>query len=143
MKKVINGRVYSTETAKKLGSVEPNGYNPRDFTYFCETLYQTKSGAYFLHGEGHANSRYGIWQGNTGSWGEKIMPMSPDDAREWAKTNLDGDEYTAIFGEPEEASDSRVPLNLTVSAELKTRLMRLREDTGKSISQIVEECFKG
>lgn len=141
MKKVINGALYNTETAQELGSVEPAGSNAGDFSFFCETLYRTKSGKYFLHGEGHGNSRYGEWHGNTGGWGEQIRPYTPEEARKWAEENLEADEYAQIFGEPEEASDTKEPLNISVSSEFKNLLIKLREDTGKSISQIIEERF--
>jgi hypothetical protein len=141
MKKVINGSLYNTETAQSLGCVEPAGYNSSDFNYFKETLYRTKSGKYFLHGEGHGNSRYGEWRGNTGGWGEQIRPYTPEEARQWAGENLSAKEYIEAFGEPEEASDIKVPLNISVSAEFKSLLISLREETGKSISQIIEEKF--
>jgi hypothetical protein len=141
MKKVINGSLYNTETAQCLGYVEPAGSNQRDFNYYCETLYRTKSGKYFLHGEGHGNSRYGEWHGNSGGWGEQIRPYTPDEAREWAEENLTADEYAKAFGEPEEASDAKVPLNISVSPEVKAILQRLKEQTGKSISQLIEEKF--
>jgi hypothetical protein len=141
MKKVINGSLYNTETAQCLGYVEPAGSNQRDFNYYCETFYRTKSGKYFLHGEGHGNSRYGEWHGNSGGWGEKIMPLTVDEAKEWAEENLTGEEYIKIFGEPEEASENKVPLNLSVSPELKAKLQRIKEQTGKSISQLIEEKF--
>ena len=141
MKKVIEGKLYNTETAQELGYVEPAGYNSSDFNYFRETLYRTKSGKYFLHGEGHGNSRYGEWHGNTGGWGEKIRPYTQEDAREWAEKNLTADEYAKAFETPEEASDTKAILNISVSAELKSRLIRMREETGKSISQLIEEKF--
>jgi len=141
MKKVINGSLYNTETALELGYVEPAGYKRNDFSYFRETLYRTKSGKYFLHGEGHGNSRYGEWHGNTGGWGEQIRPYTPEEARQWAEENLSAKEYIEAFGEPEEASDIKVPLNISVSAEFKNLLITLREKTGKSISQIIEEKF--
>ena len=141
MKKVIEGALYNTDTAQELGSTEPAGCSKRDFNYFCETLYRTKSGKYFLHGEGHGNSRYGEWHGNTGGWGEQIRPYTPEEARMWAEENLEADEYAQIFGEPEEASDTKTPLNISVSAELKAKLIKMREDTGKSISQIIEDKF--
>ena len=141
MKKVINGALYNTDTAQVLACVEPNGSNVRDFSYFRETLYRTKSGKYFLHGEGHGNSRYGEWHGNTRGWGEQIRPYTPEEARKWAEENLEADEYAQIFGEPEEASGTKTPLNISVSAELKAKLIKMREETGKSISQIIEDKF--
>lgn len=141
MKKVINGALYNTETAQELGNIEPAGYNRSDFSYFCETLYRTKSGKYFLHGEGHGNSRYGEWHGNTGGWGEQIRPYTPEEARAWAEKHLTAEEYAGAFGEPEEASDTKTILNISISAELKAKLIRMREETGMSISQIIEDKF--
>ena len=141
MKKVINGKLYNTETAKKIGEWD-NGIYGNDFSRCEETLYLTKSGAYFLHGDGGPMSKYSESHGNN-SWGggSLIQPMSPQAAREWAEENLDGDDYISAFGEPDEASDNKTPLNLTVSAEFKNKLIKLREDTGKSISQIIEDSF--
>lgn len=141
MKKVIDGALYNTETAQELGYVEPAGYNSSDFNYFKETLYRTKSGKYFLHGEGHGNSRYGEWHGNTGGWGEQIRPYTPGEAREWAEEHLTADEYEEAFGEVEEASDTKAPLNITISTEFRSMLQKMKEETGKSISQIIEDKF--
>ena len=141
MKKVINGALYNTDTAKKLGSIESTVLNKSDFCYFKETLYRTKSGKYFLHGVGNKNSKYGEWIENTGYWGEQILPLTPEEARKWAEENLEADEYAQIFGEPEEASGTKTPLNISVSAELKAKLIKMREETGKSISQIIEDKF--
>ena len=143
MKKVIKGSVYNTETAREVGSVAPNGWDTGNFNYLSETLYCTKSGKYFLHGEGHANSRYGVWQGNTGGWGETIIPYSPNQAAEWAEANLSADEYMNEFGEVEEASDDKAPLSLTISTETKRTLEKMRAESGDSISKIVEGILTG
>lgn len=141
MKKVIDGALYNTDTAQFLGAWEPNGYDHGNFSYYCEALYRTKSGKYFIHGEGHARSPYGHWQGNTGGWGEKIRPYTPQEARQWAEEHLDAVDYAEHFGEPEEAADGRETLNLTVPAGVKRKLEKMREDTGKSISQIITDAF--
>lgn len=140
MKKIIEGRVYNTETAKLLGEFSYS--NSRDFNHFTEELYRTKSGAYFIHGEGGPASRYSK-QVEQNSWtgGQEIRAVSPQGARAWAEANLTADEYAEIFGEPEEAGDERVALNLTVSATTKAKLEKMREDTGKSMSQIVEDII--
>lgn len=141
MKKIIDGSLYNTETAKCLGCDEPTGSYRSDVNYYCETLYRTKAGKYFLHGEGGPMSPYGWWQGNTGGYGERIIPYTPADAREWAEKHLTAEEYAEAFGEPEEASDNKEVLTITISVELKRRLIQMREETGKSISQIIEEKF--
>lgn len=141
MKKVINGKLYNTETAKSLGK----GYStaPRnDFSFWQEELFRTKSGAYFIYGEGGPASSYSVSTGsNSWSGGEKILPLSPEDARDWAEELLDSKEYAEIFGEPDEASEEKEVLNVSISSQLKFRLDRQRETEGKSLSQIVEEIL--
>ncbi len=139
MKKIINGAQYNTETAKELGTWS-NDHSSSDFGFCAETLYRTKAGKYFLHGRGGAMSKYSRSCGNNSwGWGEHIEPLTPSAAVKWAEENLTADEYTAIFGEPDEAADGREALNLTVPVEIKQKLLKMREDTGKSISQIITE----
>lgn len=134
----MNGALYNTETAHKVGTWD-NGRYGNDFDFCAERLYRTKSGKYFLHGEGGGNSKYGEWHGNSGGPGEEIRPYSPAEAAKWAEDNLDADVYAAEFGEPEEAADGRKALNLSVSDETRQILERIKRDTGKSISAIVDE----
>ena len=141
MKKIIKGSLFNTDTAKFLGCIEPAGYNTNNFNYFCETLYRTKSGKYFLHGEGHGNSKYGKWHGNIGGWGEQIIPLTYNMARQWARDNLTDDEYIEAFIGTEIKSNIKIPLNISVSPRFKHHLNLLKERTGKSISQILEEKF--
>lgn len=139
MKKIINGALYNTDTAKLLGEWCSN-YNPSDFSFCEEKLYRTKSGKYFLYGSGGPMSKYSRSIGdNNWSGGEHIEPMSPAAAREWAEEHLSADEYSEIFGEPDEAGDYREALSISVPAETKRKLEKMRENTGKSISQIIEE----
>jgi len=141
MKKVIDGALYNTDTAQMMGDWD-NGLYANDFGFCRERLYRTKSGKYFLHGEGGANSRYGEWHGNSGGSGEQIRPYTLSEAMEWAEEHLDGDEYIAIFGKPEEIADGREALNITVPADLKASLDRLKSEKGKSISQLIEAAVR-
>lgn len=43
MKKIINGKMYNTETATKLGDFW-NGLSKSDFRQLSETLYRKKNG---------------------------------------------------------------------------------------------------
>jgi hypothetical protein len=137
MKKVINHALYNTETAKLLG-VWANGGTWRDFEHMEEQLFRTKSGKYFIFGEGGPMTQYAKSEGNN-SWtgGRNIEPMSPAAAADWAQEHLTADEFAEIFGEPDEAGDDREALNLNVPANVKARLEQMRSETGKSISQIV------
>jgi hypothetical protein len=101
MKKIIGGRCYNTDTAKILGSA---GYShPGDFSFWLERLYQKKTGEFFLHGIGGAMSKYARRVSlNEWTGGEKIIPLTREEARKWIEKNLDVEEYEEIFGEVEE-----------------------------------------
>ena len=48
MKKIINGKMYNTDTAKELaGWSSPGGRG--DFSHYEETLYQKRTGEFLLH----------------------------------------------------------------------------------------------
>lgn len=140
MKKVIDGAVYDTSTARALGCTEYS--HPGDFHYTCETLFVTRANKYFLHGEGGAMSQYAkSLGGGTFQGSEKIIPLSLDEAKKWAEENLTGDEYEAAFGKIVE--DDKAYLSLSVSPEAKRKLQEISSKTGKSISAIVSEWATG
>ena len=82
MKKVIGGVRYDTDTAVEAASWR-HGY-PGDFNRCEETLYRTKAGRYFVHGEGGASSpwRKCVAQ-NEWSGGEGIEAKTPEEALAW------------------------------------------------------------
>lgn len=102
MKKIINGRMYNTDTAKRLCWASSD-CGCRDFSYWKEELYQKRTGEFFLYGEGGPASPYSRRCGQS-EWsdGWSIKPMTEQQARKWAERNLSADEYIEIFGEPEE-----------------------------------------
>lgn len=135
MKKVISGALYDTETAKLLG--EDSYSTPRDFAHWRETLYRTKSGKYFLHGEGGAMTKYAVSVGqNEWSGGEKIIPLDLDSAQKWAEEHLDGDECIKAFGEPEERT------TVMILAATKAKLSDIKAKTGKSFGDIIAEAVE-
>lgn len=99
MKKIINGKKYDTDTAKAIG-FDTNCAS--DFHYWYESLYIKKTGEYFLYGKGGPMSRYCEYIGDCQTSGEKIIPMTVEEAKEWAEKHLTADEYEEIFGEVEE-----------------------------------------
>lgn len=101
MKKIINGRKYDTDTAKCLADWE-SGYGHGDFRYVEEQLYRKKTGEFFLYGEGGAMTEYAESYGNETYGGEKIIPLTESEAKEWAESRLDCDDYESIFGPVEE-----------------------------------------
>lgn len=102
MKKIINGKKYDTETAKKVGFT-CSSLSRKDFSFWEEELYKKKSGEFFLHGSGGPASQYSKrvdmtrWSGD-----ERIIPLTEEKAKKWAEENLNADEYEEIFGEVEE-----------------------------------------
>lgn len=101
MRKIINGKMYNTETAEQVATWTNGHYS--DFNFCCETLYRKRTGEYFIHGEGGAASKYAE-PVDTNSWasGSSIKPITKDAARKWMETYAEVDEYIAEFGEPEE-----------------------------------------
>lgn len=140
MKKIIGGKVYDTETAQKMAGYS-NGGGWRDFKHVEETLYRKKTGEYFLHGEGGPMTRYAEPQGqNSWSSGERIMPMTYQEATAWAEEHLDGDEYERIFGEVVE-DESQVVTTMRLTASTVERLKRRAAAEGKGIAELAEELL--
>lgn len=120
MKRIINKSLYDTNTARCLGSAS---YNITDnLNHYYETLYLTKSGKYFLHGEGGPRTKYATATPTDG-WksGEKIVPMDPEAARQWAEENLPPDQYQAAFETAEDDQKVWAVLPPDLAAALKQR----------------------
>ena len=102
MKKIINGRLYNTNTAKCVGYFS-NDLEYNDINAFEEKLYRKKNGEFFLYGWGGANTEFAEKCG-TRSWcsGESIRPISINEAKEWAEENLSADKYIDCFGDVDE-----------------------------------------
>ena len=72
MKKVINRKTYNTETSKLIDKKtygyfgDPAGYE--------ESLYETRTGNFFLCGIGGIDSKYAE---------ETVVPLSGGDAEKW------------------------------------------------------------
>lgn len=136
MYKVINGKKYNTDTAKLLGTWYAE-YSPTDFNYYGESLYRTKSGNFFIYGEGNANSPYRQQiEYNTWTGGESIIPITFEQARKWAEDHLDGEDYEAIFGD---AEDDAADATLTISAGALKRLRKIQSQSGKTLKAIIDE----
>lgn len=140
MKKIINNKVYDTTTAQKCGEWD-NGYYTNDFNFCSETLYRKKTGEYFLHGEGHALSKYAGHSGDSCGWGEQIVPLSYEKAQKWAEEHLDGDEYVSIFGEPEE-SEEFGDLHVRISAKAMTKLRQAAGQAQASLAEMIERLIE-
>lgn len=104
MKKVIDGKRYNTETATKVAEYEPFA-NRTDFNWWCEELYKTKKGKWFIYGEGGANSPYSKRvESNVKSGGEDIIAISDYEALKWLEIHNFVDEIEEYF--PDELEDA-------------------------------------
>ena len=102
MKMIINQKKYDTETATEIGSASSN-CGRRDFRYFDETLYQKKTGEFFLAGEGGPMTKYREEVDNH-SWtsGSRIIPLTLDKAKDWVAEHCSVECYEELFGPAEE-----------------------------------------
>lgn len=82
MNKIINGRKYDTNTAKKI--CETTGFDNKTIT-----LYQKKNGEFFFCHWHTVNEYF-------------IDPTTEEEAKDWVAYNTDADFYESIFGPVEE-----------------------------------------
>lgn len=141
MKKIIDGKLYNTDTAKELGTWS-NMADIRNFHWFGETLYQKRTGEFFLHGEGGPMTQYArAIDQNSWSGGERIIPISFDKARAWAEEHLDADEYAGIFGMPDEGSAEKVTICMQIPGDLDAIIRAKAAEKGVSLTAYVTEVL--
>jgi len=97
MKAVIDGKLYDEDTAFLVDQWD-SSHDRSDFNWCSECLYRTKKGAWFVVGEGHANSRWAKNYGTSRGPGEGIMPLSNSEALDWCETHgVDADLIVEYF----------------------------------------------
>lgn len=82
MKKIINGRKYDTDTARKVCEWEVDGHTA--------AVYRKETGEYFW------------WREPSWLGGAAICPMCEEIARGYCEKHMSVDDYEAEFGEVEE-----------------------------------------
>ena len=100
MRKVINGRVYNTETAEMIAK---NGSFNGNFYDYSEELYKTKKGNWFLYGKGGAKSKYAVHGHGWSSEGSSLLALSEDEAKKKLEDWNEVEVIETHFGEMEEA----------------------------------------
>ena len=138
MKKIIDGKVYNTETATCVGEWS-NGYYCNDFKCESEELYQKKNGEFFLYGEGGPMSSYAEYTGNQ-SWsgGSSISPITSKEAYDWAMEKLSANKFEEIFGTMSE-DDTNHLLVVTIPEEVYQSLKSKATTNNKKVSEILTE----
>ena len=143
MKKIIKNKAYDTETARRIATGCCRSSHPGDYAYWTEELYQKKTGEFFLFGQGGPASRYAEPAGlREWSGGCRIMPLTYEEAREWAEKELDADEYIRIFGDPEaDADEGTEVMTISVPASVARRIRMEAQKSGATISGTIASKF--
>lgn len=142
MRKIIDGRTYNTSTAREVGAWE-NGRDYGDLGYCSETLYKTRRGAWFVHGEGGPQSAYSRRVDDSTIVGtSRLVAISEDEARDWVARKLDADVYEAEFGEAEEAGDlvTRQRVNVSLANGVADGLRRYSAACGTPVSRLIDQA---
>lgn len=85
MKRIIDGKLYNTDTAIEIASWD-NGLYSSDFGHCTETLYKTKNGAFFVYGSGGAMSRWSVPVGSNGrGGGDGMEALTEAEALRWCE----------------------------------------------------------
>lgn len=143
MKKIISGKVYDTDTAALVGEWQAwqNGCPKNDFRYYEEHLYRKKTGEFFLYGNGNAASPYAESCGlSERAPGERIVPLTYEQAQKWAEEKLEVEEYEAIFGIIED-DGSRQSLNLSLTTSVVETVKRRAAEAGVTVSAYIENLI--
>lgn len=133
MKKIINGKTYDTEKATAIYTRDNGDYGINGIK---ETLYRKRTGEFFLHGEGGANTRYAEQDGNSWKGGSAITPMSFNEAKEWAEEYMPAEEYEVVF---ESADEEKRVVNFVLDAADDEDLKRIANYRWMSKSDLLRE----
>lgn len=128
MKKIIRGRKYDTETARKVGcKTEQAQYGDVDYA-----LYRKRTGEYFVHAE----FSYMLDDGNP----DYIKPLSADEANEWAQEHLNADVYEAEFVEIVD-DDETISASINLPRKTYDKLRRLAVEAGEPMSKYMTKLI--
>lgn len=110
-----------------------------------ETLYRTKAGKYFLHGIGNAASAYAVRKADGWSApGEKILPLSEQDARQWAEQHLDAAAMELAFGPSSGSADTQATVYIpdVLARKLAARMTAEHCSRNELILRALQEYLK-
>ena len=138
MKKIINGKLYDTSTAKLIDS---DCGNFRSYSSWLEELYRKRTGEYFLYGKGGPASKYSRQvDANTRIGSSDIIPLTYAEALAWAEEHMVAEAYIEHFG-PVAEDDSRTILSLSISQSAADSARKAAALAGVSLSAYVEQLI--
>lgn len=140
MKKVLNGKLYDTEKAHLIADVPHS--NIKSSEGACEQrLYLKKNGEFFLWLAGARSEIASNMALDSGIHDRErhIYPLSYEQARKWAESEMPADEWLELF-EPEE-DDSTSQLAVRISTAAYNKLKKAAQMEGKSLRAKIEELI--
>lgn len=142
MKKIIKNKVYNTDTAKLIGARRCDNPSLSAYGFKEESLYQKKTGEYFLLGVGGPDDKYKT-RNRTGLTAEstRIIPVLYDEAREWAEAVLPPEKYGQHFGELAMDENRTEWMTISVPASIARRIRMEAQRTGATISGTIAQKF--
>ena len=136
--KVIDGKRYDCRSAQLVAEYEH--LNRRDFGWYREELYRRKTGDFFIAGEGGPASSYRkTISKNEWTGGEKIIPLSDEEAKKWVEAHCDGQMYDLLF--PENENPGKTTVSLKMSNSVLFSIKELANAEHKSVSETVEKLL--
>jgi len=132
IKRIIDGKTYNTETATLIEGRDENEhhYDTGEF------LYQSRFGAFFIY-------RYlsGIDEEDYNT----IVPITPEQAREWLEKNYSyqPELIEKLFGEMPEAGSGEVKFTLRMPESLRDRLSARAKENDQSLNAWIVRCLEG
>ena len=136
MKKRIDTLLYDTDTAKKIANYEAP-YPRSDIQYYENDLIASPKNSEQVYGE-------------TSAWedGEKIVPLSYEEAQKWfEKANNENDElatdevYEKEFGTIKSDTSKKEQQIFRLSKTAIQKVERMAQKQGKTKSEIVENLI--
>lgn len=142
MKKIINNKVYNSDTAKLIGARRCDDPGMSAYGFKEEKLYQKKTGEFFLLGVGGPDGKYATR--NRRGWtaeSARIVPVQYDEARDWAEAVLPPEEYAQHFGELAIDENRTEWMTISVPASIAHRIRIEAQRTGSTISGTIAQKF--
>lgn len=161
IKRIISGKTYNTDTATKICVIGHSGYKwlkenmnndvitTRSSTYWPDfdsqltELYQTRSGAFFVAGDGGACS---IWRflnrRQEPMEGEGIIPLSREETMKILELEGKTYELEEINGDFPEAGDETATFSLRLPPHLKIKVTKQAEREGLSLNAMLIRCIE-
>lgn len=140
MRKIVNGVLYDTTTAKHLGDWQSSSDSSSP-DYCVLALYQKSNREFFLACSGNGTEHY-VYHISDGFAGctKSIVPLSPEDALEWAEDHLSVDEYVAALGRVSE-DDGYKSAYLLLPSELAMKAQESAAATGVEFSEYIKKLI--